>query len=182
LSKRTLVVLVWRSRGRRGPCQGLLGALRSSTAWSTLVLQDSHMVPLHLSSGATIHLSRWSHILQSTHSQLLHLELRNLLGWVSCASTTGVLDTLLESVPSLIRATLLGLCHHLIVCRRRCSAHYLRRLAVPTLLRSRIFLLVMKFLLVRSTYLSVQSLARAQNAKLTLLAIKALYSICTPRG
>jgi hypothetical protein len=34
-----------------------------------------YLVPLHRSSGATIHLSRWHHALQSTYSCLLHLEL-----------------------------------------------------------------------------------------------------------
>jgi hypothetical protein len=74
--------------------------------------------PLHLSSGATIHLNRWYHVLQSTHSRLLHLKLRSLLGQATCASTTGGLGTSLESSPSLGRATLLGPCHHLAVCRR----------------------------------------------------------------
>jgi hypothetical protein len=36
--------------------------------------------PLHRSSGATVHLSRWPHVLQSTRGWLLHLELRSRLG------------------------------------------------------------------------------------------------------
>jgi hypothetical protein len=35
---------------------------------------------LHQSSGGTVHLSRWPHVLQSTHDWLLHLELRSQLG------------------------------------------------------------------------------------------------------
>jgi hypothetical protein len=42
--------------------------------------QASRMVPLHLRSGANVHLSRWHHVLQSTYSSLLHLGLRSLLG------------------------------------------------------------------------------------------------------
>jgi hypothetical protein len=72
-------MLVWR-RGRRGLCLGLLGALRPSIAWSTPLLQASHVVTLRLSSGVTIHLSSWPHALQSTRSQLLRLELCSLLG------------------------------------------------------------------------------------------------------
>jgi hypothetical protein len=70
----------WRRRGRRGICLGLLGALRPSIAWSTLHLQASHVALLHRSIGASVHLSRWPHILQSTRGWLLHLELRNWLG------------------------------------------------------------------------------------------------------
>jgi hypothetical protein len=36
-------------------------------------------VPLHRSSGATVHLSRWPHILLSTRGWLLHLELYSRL-------------------------------------------------------------------------------------------------------
>jgi hypothetical protein len=114
-----LVVLVWRRRGRRGLYLGQLGALYTSTAWSTPLLQASHVVTLYLSSGVTVHLSRWPHALQSTHSWLLHLELHNLLGWDSRASTTSILGTSLESVPILIRATLLGPCQCLAISRRR---------------------------------------------------------------
>jgi hypothetical protein len=39
-----------------------------------------HMVTLRLSSGVTVHLSRWPHALQSTHRRLLHLELHSMLG------------------------------------------------------------------------------------------------------
>jgi hypothetical protein len=49
------------------------------------VLQAIHVVTLRLSSGVTINLNWWPHVLQSTHSRLLHLELRSLLGQVSCA-------------------------------------------------------------------------------------------------
>jgi hypothetical protein len=56
------------------------GALRPSTTWSTLCLQASHVVPLHRSSGASVHLSRWPQVLPSTRGWLLHLELRNRLG------------------------------------------------------------------------------------------------------
>jgi hypothetical protein len=73
-------MLILRRRGRRGLCLGLLGALRPCTAWSTLLAQASHVVTLHLSSGVTIHLSRWPHTLQSTHSRMLHPELHSLLG------------------------------------------------------------------------------------------------------
>jgi hypothetical protein len=43
-------------------------------------LLASQVVLLHRSSGATIHLSRWPHILQSTCGWLLHLELYSRLG------------------------------------------------------------------------------------------------------
>jgi hypothetical protein len=55
-------------------------ALHPSTAWSILCLQASHVVPLRRCSGATVHLDRWPHVLQSTRGWLLHLELRSLLG------------------------------------------------------------------------------------------------------
>jgi hypothetical protein len=66
--------------GRRGLCLSLLGALHPSTAWSALHLQASHMASLRRSSGATVHLSRWPHVLQSTRGWLLHLELHSRLG------------------------------------------------------------------------------------------------------
>jgi hypothetical protein len=98
---------------------GLLGALHPCTTWSTFLPHASHIVPLCLSSGVTVHLSRWPHVLRSTPSRLLHLELRSLLGQVSHASTMGVLGTSLESVPSLIRATLLGAHHRLAVSKKQ---------------------------------------------------------------
>jgi hypothetical protein len=73
-------MLAWKRRGRRGLYLGLTGALRPSTAWYTLHLQASHVVPLHHSRGANIHLSRWPHILPSSHGWLLHLELHSRLG------------------------------------------------------------------------------------------------------
>jgi hypothetical protein len=82
-------VLIWRRRGRRCLYLGLLGSLHPSIAWSTALLQASCMVTLCLSSGATIHLSRRPHALQSTRSPLLHFELRSLLEYVSRASTSG---------------------------------------------------------------------------------------------
>jgi hypothetical protein len=36
--------------------------------------------PLHGSNGATVHLSRWTHVLPSTRGCLLHLELYSRLG------------------------------------------------------------------------------------------------------
>jgi hypothetical protein len=45
LSRRTLVMLVLRRRGRRCLCLGLLGVLHPSTAWSTLLLLGNHVVP-----------------------------------------------------------------------------------------------------------------------------------------
>jgi hypothetical protein len=80
IESRTCVVLTWRRRGRRGLCMGLTGALCPSTAWSTLRLQASYVAPLCHSSGATVHLSSWPHVLQSTHGWLLHLELCSWLG------------------------------------------------------------------------------------------------------
>jgi hypothetical protein len=56
------------------------GVLRPSTAWSTLLLQANHVVPRHHSSGASVHLSKWPHVLPSTHGWLLHLELCSWLG------------------------------------------------------------------------------------------------------
>jgi hypothetical protein len=38
-------VLSCKRRGRRGLCLGLMGALCPGTAWSTLCLQASHVVP-----------------------------------------------------------------------------------------------------------------------------------------
>jgi hypothetical protein len=61
-------MLAWRRRGRRGICLGLTGVLRPSTAWFTLRLQASHVIPRHHSSGASVHLSRWPHVLLSTRS------------------------------------------------------------------------------------------------------------------
>jgi hypothetical protein len=72
-------MLAWRRRGKRGLFLVLMGALRPSTAWFILYLQASHVSHLRRSSGATVHLSRWPHALQSTHSWLLHLELRTRL-------------------------------------------------------------------------------------------------------
>jgi hypothetical protein len=59
---------------------GLTVALHPSIAWSTPRLHDSHVVPICRSSGATVHLSRWPHILQPTRGWLLHIELRSRLG------------------------------------------------------------------------------------------------------
>jgi hypothetical protein len=64
--------------------------------------------PLCCSRGATAHLNRWPHVLQSIRGRLLHLELRNLLGWVLRASIAIRLGTSLMSAPSLARASLLG--------------------------------------------------------------------------
>jgi hypothetical protein len=55
---------------KKRPLSGPIGGLR----------QASHVVPLRLNSGATVHLSRWQHTLRSSHSSLLHLELHSLLG------------------------------------------------------------------------------------------------------
>jgi hypothetical protein len=73
-------MLAWRSRGRRGLCLGLTRVLRPNTAWSTLHLQASYVVPLCYSSEAIIHLTRWPYVLQSTRGWLLHLELCSQLG------------------------------------------------------------------------------------------------------
>jgi hypothetical protein len=70
-------MLAWRRRGRRGLYLGLTVALRPSIAWSTLCLQACRVVPLHCSSGASVHLNRWPHVLLSTHDWLLHLKLRS---------------------------------------------------------------------------------------------------------
>jgi hypothetical protein len=104
---------------KRGLCQGLLGALCPSTTWSTTLHHASHVVPLHINSGATIHLSRCHHAICSTRSRLLHLELYSLLGQAFRASTTGRMGTLLERAPSLDRDTLLGPHRLLAVIRRR---------------------------------------------------------------
>jgi hypothetical protein len=114
LSRRTLVVLILRRRGRRDFCLGLLGALHPNATWSTLLHRASHVVPFRLSSGATVHLSRWPHTLQSTCRQLLHLELHRLLGRATNASTVGELGTSLESAASLGKATLLEPHHRLV--------------------------------------------------------------------
>jgi hypothetical protein len=53
----------WRRRGRRGLYLGLTLAFCPSTAWSTLCLQASYVVPLCRSSGATVYLIRWPHVL-----------------------------------------------------------------------------------------------------------------------
>jgi hypothetical protein len=143
-------MLAWRRIEGRGLCLGIMGALRPRTVWSTLCLQASHMVPLRRSSGASIHLSRWPHILLSTHGWLLHLELCSWLGYGFHASTVGRLGTSPVSVPSLDRVLLPGPCHHLLVSQRLQFAHCLRGLVVPTSLRWRRFLLVRRFLPVRS--------------------------------
>jgi hypothetical protein len=93
---------------KKRPLSGSTGALHQSTAWSTPLRQASCVAPLHHSSGAIVHLSKWHHTLQSNCSSLLHLELHSLLGQASLASTAGGLNTSLESEPSLNRATLLG--------------------------------------------------------------------------
>jgi hypothetical protein len=118
-------MLAWRLRGRRGLCLGLLGVLCPSTAWSTLYLQASHVALLCCSSGATIHLSWWPHVLQSAHVRLLHLELYSRLGLGSHASTKVRLGTSPMSVPSLGRVSLLGHRHRLSVSQRLWSAHRL---------------------------------------------------------
>jgi hypothetical protein len=100
----------------------LLGPTRGAPPKYHLVYtppSGNHVVTLGLSCRATVHLSRWPHALQSTRSKLLHLELHNLLGQVSCASTTGVLGISVKSIPNLVRATLLGPHHYLAVSRRQ---------------------------------------------------------------
>jgi hypothetical protein len=112
-------MLVLRRRGRRGFCWG---PTRGAPPKYHLVYtppSGNHVVTLGLSCRATVHLSRWPHALQSTRSRLLHLELHNLLGQVSCASTTGVLGISVKSIPNLVRATLLGPHHYLAVSRRQ---------------------------------------------------------------
>jgi hypothetical protein len=114
--------------------------------------------PLCCSRGATAHLNRWPHVLQSIRGRLLHLELRNLLGWVLRASIAIRLGTSLMSAPSLARASLLGPRCRLSVSQRLRSVHRLQELVVPSSLHWRRFLLVRKFLLVRSFCVSTQLL------------------------
>jgi hypothetical protein len=70
----------WEEERKKMPLPGPNGGARPTTAWSTLHLQANHVVPLHRSSGASVHLSRWPHILPCTRGWWLHLELCSQLG------------------------------------------------------------------------------------------------------
>jgi hypothetical protein len=65
---------------KKGPLPGLNGGAPPKYRLVYTPPLGSHMVPLCHSNGASVHLSRWPHILPSTRGWLLHLELRSQLG------------------------------------------------------------------------------------------------------
>jgi hypothetical protein len=124
-------------------------------------LASSSLAPHHVGTmrlhAHARHVATTSHPLSSSPPRKAAATATSLLHFAARACTPVALPPR-RAITSLGRVSLPGPRHHLSVSRRLRSAHRLRGLAVPTSLHWRRFLLVRRFLSVRSFCTSTRSL------------------------